>query len=507
MKQPDDSAPRPLNRRAVTAALLLVMVLASMEQTITSTAMPTIIGALHGLEHYSWVASIYLLACTVSMPLIGRLADSMGRKRVILFAIALFAFSSTLAATAKTMPQLIVYRGLQGVGAGGIMPVVLTILGDIFTMEQRARVQGLFSAVWGTASLAGPILGWCLVTTLGWPSIFYVNVPLSIIAVVMLALCYHDQEKPHSVDLDLPGVLSLGLGCMTLLLLVSQLGPGGWSWENSCVLAAVTAALLAFFAFHESRTAHPVMPTDLLMNRSIGPALLGSGLLGIGFLSLDTFVPLYVQGGRGGGAGAAAWAVTPVMLTWALSGIVAAPLMVRWGFRRTARLGSILVVVGFIGLLCCAFTGAPRLVLGIVLAITGLGFGPASMSFLLAAQNAVDWQRRGTVTSSIHFFRTVGGAMGIGILGALFNTITQPQLRTLQSRGITPASLLDPHMREGLSPEILKQAGAMISGGLRWVFVVMLFVSVLQVIVSQWLPLQRAEQKVGALKAEEAIAG
>ena len=145
-----------MDRRWVTAALMLVMVLASMEQTVTSTAMPTIIGSLHGLEHYSWVASIYLLACTVSMPLYGRLADALGRKRVILFSIGLFALSSMLASTARTMPELIAYRGLQGLGAGGIMPVVLTILGDIFTLEERARIQGLFSAVWGTAALAGP---------------------------------------------------------------------------------------------------------------------------------------------------------------------------------------------------------------------------------------------------------------------------------------------------------------------------------------------------------------
>jgi MFS family permease len=502
----DSHGKRRLNRRAVTLALLIVMVLASVEQTVTSTAMPTIIGALHGLEHYSWVASIYLLACTVSMPLIGRLADSLGRKRVILFSILIFALSSLLAATSRTMPQLIVYRGLQGIGAGGIMPVVLTILGDIFTIEERAKIQGLFSAVWGTAALAGPVLGWFLVTTLGWQSIFYVNVPLAFIAMGMLAVCYHDHEKPHSVDLDLPGVLSLGLGCMALLMLVSRLGPGGWSWEISAGLTAATVVTLIYFILHERGAANPVLPMDLLMNPAIGPSLLGSGLLGVGFLSLDTFVPLYVQGGRGGGPGSAAWAVTPVMLTWALSGIVAAPLVVRWGFRRTARLGSILVVVGFTGLLLCALLDAPRIILGGVLMITGLGFGPSSMCFLLAAQNAVDWQRRGSVTSSIQFFRTVGGAIGIGVLGAMFNMIAQPKLAGLKSLGVTPAALLDPHTRVSIAPGILQLAGQMIAGGLRWVFVAMLAVSALQVIVAQWLPLRKADHVIGALEATEAIA-
>ncbi len=232
---------------------------------------------------------------------------------------------------------------------------------------------------------------------------------------------------------------------MALLTLLSRLGPGGWSSHLSAILAAVAVASVIFFMVSERDSANPVMPVDLLMNRSIGPSLLGSFLLGIGFLSLDTFVPLYVQGVRGGGAGAAAWVVTPVMLTWAFSGIVAAPLVVRWGFRNTSMLGSVLIVIGFSGLLVCTAwayrnTSWPR-----CWPLTGLGFGPASMSFLLSAQNAVSWQRRGIVTSSVQFFRTIGGSMGIGILGAVFNIITQPKLRGLESSGVTPAALLDPH--------------------------------------------------------------
>ncbi len=500
--------PRPgLDRRWVTAALMLVMVLASMEQTITSTAMPTIIGSLHGLEHYSWVASIYLLACTVTMPLYGRLTDVLGRKRVILFSITLFIISSLLASTAHTMMQLIVYRGLQGLGAGGIMPVVLTILGDIFTIEERARIQGLFSAVWGTASLAGPMLGWFLVVTLGWRSIFFVNIPAGLIAMLVLMFSYRDLEKPHSVDLDLPGAAAIGISCMALLMLVSSLGPSGWSWPAAAGLGAVVLAGAVYLLRHERTCADPIMPMDLLTNRSISPSLLGSCLLGIGFLSLDTFVPLYVQGGRGGGPGAAAWVVTPVMLTWALSGIIAAPLVVRWGFRRIALLGSILVVVGFSGLLICAMANAPRVVLGLVLAITGFGLGPTSMSYLLAAQNAVGWQRRGIVTSSVQFFRTVGGAVGIGLLGGLFNIITLPSLRALEARGISPATLLDPHTRQGLPRDVLESAGQMIGGGLHWVFAVMLAVAVVQVIVTAWMPVRKADITVTPLEAAEAAVG
>jgi MFS family permease len=501
------SAGRGLDRRAVTAALMLVMVLASMEQTITSTAMPTIIGSLHGLEHYSWVASIYLLACTVSMPLYGRLADALGRKRVILFAIGLFVTASLLASTARSMPELILFRGMMGLGAGGIMPVVLTILGDIFTIEERARVQGLFSAVWGTSALAGPALGWFLVTTLGWRAVFFVNLPFGLIGWIVLARFYHDREKPHSIGLDLAGFVSLAIGFGTLLTLVSRLGPGGWTLPTAFLLAAITFIAFAFYVRHERGSADPILPLDLLSDRAIGPSLVGSCLLGIGFLSLDTFVPLFVQGGRGGGVGAAASVVSPVMLTWAMSGIFAAPLVVKWGFRRTSWLGSSLIIVGFAGLLGCAMAGSSGAILAGVLAITGFGFGPASMGYLLAAQNAVPWQRRGIVTSSVQFCRTAGGALGIGILGALFNVITGPKLRGLQAGGISPAALLDPHSREQIPAGVLHSASQTIAGGLYWVFGVMLAVAVGQLIVTCWMPRRKADHRPSALEAAEAIAG
>lgn len=473
-----------VDRRYVTAALMMVMVLASMEQTVTSTAMPTIIGELHGFEHYAWVASVYLLACTVSMPLYGRLADALGRKRVIVGAILLFCISSVLAASARNMPQLILYRALQGLGAGGIMPVVLTILGDIFTLKERAGVQGFFSAIWGTASLAGPLLGGFLVKTLGWRSIFFINLPFGALGLGVLLWKYHDLEKPHSTDLDLPGVAGLAVTCVSLLAAVSLCGTEMWSWTWGGLLIAGAVIAAVLFVRHEKRAANPIMPPNLMLHRNIGPALLGSVLLGIGIFGLDTYVPLYVQGGRGGGVMAAAGVVTPVMFMWALSSFVAAPLVVRWGFRKTAMLGAILVVVGFSGLLICAIVNASPWILTAALAITGFGFGPASMSYLLSAQESVTWQQRGIITSSVQFFRTIGGAVGIGLLGALFNLLIHPNLTRLQKLGVTPRALLDPMMREGLPPARLSSIGTIISGGLIWVFAALVVFSLIGVAVS-----------------------
>jgi MFS family permease len=486
---------------------MLVMVLASMEQTVTSTAMPTIIGELHGLEHYSWVASIYLLACTVSMPLYGRLADALGRKKVILAAISIFCLSSLLASSAHTMVQLVIFRGIQGLGAGGIMPVVLTIQGDVFTLEERAKIQGFFSAVWGTAALAGPALGAYLVQFFGWRSIFFVNLPFGLLGLGVLIWKYHDVEKPHSTDLDLPGAATLAIGCTSILALVSRLGPGGWSIQMSVALLAIAAASLIYYGIHERQASNPIFPVEFLTSRRIGPAILCSLLIGAGFLSLDTYVPLYVQGGRGGGATAAAGVVTPVMLTWATSGIIAAPMVVRFGFRKTSLIGATLVVIGFTGLLTCSLLESPRWLITIVLAITGFGFGPCSMSYLMAAQEAVTWQQRGIATSSIQFFRTIGGAIGIGVLGGLFNILIRPGMAQLEAKGVHPASLLDPHMRSELPADVLRDSQQMIASGLKWVFAAMVVFAVVQFLLTMLMPNKRSDRPVSASEALEASVG
>lgn len=496
-----------IERRYVTAALMLVMVLASMEQTVTSTAMPTIIGELHGLEHYSWVASIYLLACTVSMPLYGRMADAFGRKKVVLGAIVLFCSASTLAAFSQSMIQLIIFRGIQGLGAGGIMPVVLTIAGDIYTLKQRAKIQGLFSAVWGTASLAGPALGAFLVKGFGWRSVFFVNLPTGAIGLTVLAWKYHEKRHTHKIDLDLPGVAALAVTSMGLLALVSRLGPDGWSWGMIVFLLLVTVGGVAYSLWHERRTEHPILPMELVRSRAVGPSILASCIFGAGFLCLDTYVPLYVQGGRGGDATAAASVVTPVMLTWAISGIAAAPMLVRFGFRKTATLGASLVIVGFAGLLACAYFHAPQIVLTAILAITGFGFGPASMSYLIAAQEAVDYHQRGIVTSSIQFFRTIGGALGIGLAGALFNSLIAGQMEHFRSLGVTPAELMDAKVQSHLPVSIIVQMRAMIAGGLEWVFAGMIVSAVLLWVVTQWMPKRATSHKITASEAMEAAVG
>ncbi|HUO09968.1 MAG TPA: MFS transporter [Phycisphaerae bacterium] len=510
------------SRRWTTAALLLVMVLASMEATVTATAMPTIIGDLHGLEHYSWVISIYLLTSTIAMPLYGRLCDVLGRKRVLLFAIALFCVASVLAAFSRTMGELILLRGIQGLGAAGIMPVVLTIIGDIFTLQERAKMQGAFSAVWGTASFLGPALGAFLVGTtrfascfpefvrpmLGWHVIFWVNLPAGFAGMLVLMLKYHDRQKPHSTDLDLPGVSLLAAGSTALLAGVSLLAGITVPHWFAAVLSILGLFLLKAFARWERVARNPIMPPGLMVQRAIGPSMLASALLGVAVYSIENYVPFFVQGGRGGSAASAAATVTPTMLAWASSGLLAAPLMVAWGFRRMATIGSVLVSLGLGGLLAAALLAGPLWCITSTLFITGCGFGCASMAMLLAAQDAVQWQQRGIVTSGITFCRNFGGALGVGLFGALFNMISASNLESISRGNFLTSDLLNPEKLASLQksqPELLAQAQSVICHGIWWVFAAMAGVGVLQIVVSRRISTHKSAHNVTSAEMMEAI--
>ena len=263
--------------------------------------------------------------------------------------------------------------------------------------------------------------------------IFWVNLPAGFAGVVVLVWKYHDRQKPHSTDLDLPGVALLAVGTTSLLTAVSL--AAGVSVPMIVPVAALLLGLVAMAGFvQRERTAgNPIMPPALMLHRAIGPSILASGLLGIGVFALDTYVPLYVQGGQGRSAGAAAATVTPVMLAWACSGVVAAPLIMRWGFRKMAMVGAGLIAIGFAGLLVCALIGAPLWTMTALLFLTGFGFGPSSMAMLLAAQDAVEWQQRGLVTSGITLCAILAEALGVGLLGTLFNLLSAAKLKAISA--------------------------------------------------------------------------
>ena len=416
-------APRfdPARRRAVTVALLLVSALASFESTVVSTAMPTIIGDLGGLPLYAWVFAVYLLTSTVTMPLYGRLADISGRRRMLLVAIGVFLTGAAACAFARTMPQLIAARAFQGLGAGGMIPIALTVAGDIYSLEERARVQGLFSTVWGLASLVGPVLGAFMTIHFGWRSIFTINIPLGIVAIAIVATRMIESRSPRSDPVDVAGSITLACGVSLVLFGVLR-APGGtgagWSVRVVCLAAGV--ATLLGFAWLETKRAHPLVPPELFRRWHTASPYLAAIVMGTTIFGVDTFVPLFVQGARGGTAAAAGAVVTPLVLFWALTAAAGARIIVRFGFRLSARLGAIFVLVGLTLLVAGALVDASVAWMSVACGFVGAGLGPSSVAQVLAIQHVAPEPQRGIATSLVPFFRTVGGSIGVGALGGVF---------------------------------------------------------------------------------------
>lgn len=457
-------APRfdPARRRAVTVALLLVTALASFESTVVSTAMPTIIGDLGGLPLYAWVFSVYLLTSTVAMPVYGRLADIHGRRRLILVAIALFLTGAVICAFARSMQQLIAARAIQGLGAAGLIPIALTVIADLYSLQERARVQGLFSSVWGFAALVGPLLGAFLTVHFGWRSIFSINIPLGAVAFFLVASRMIESRASLPDPVDVAGASTLAIGVSLVLFAVLRApGSEGVPATVRVALLAAGAISLAIFARIQTQRAHPLVPPDLFRHWQTASPYLAGVLLGTTIYGVDTFVPLFVQGARGGTAGAAGAVVTPLVFFWATSAAAASRLILRVGFRSTARFGAVLVLVGLAGLLAGALAHASVAWASAACAVVGAGLGPSSLSQVLAVQHVAPERQRGVATSLVPFFRVLGGSIGVGALGGVFAAGVAARLGSgmeAASRLLAGARGTDPGASSAIPPSLFRMA-------------------------------------------------
>jgi MFS family permease len=425
-----------------------------------------------------------LLAATVTTPLYGKLADLLGRKRVLLFGLGLFALGSMLSGMARSMPELIAMRVVQGMGAGAVGPIVLTMLGDLFTIQERARVQGWFSAVWGVSSLAGPALGGVLTDQLSWRWVFFVTVPFAVVSAWILVRHVHETIEHREVKpIDWVGAVLLTLGSVVMLLAVLRGGEVSWSWGVSLLVLA--AIMLGSFLVWEQIAADPILPLDLIFSAHIGAAIAGSFLIGGLLFGLDTYIPLFIQGVRGGSATEAGRAITPLFLSWAVSVTVAAQVVGRLGFRRTAVAGSVLITLGTAAVALGAVwprASGPLLALGMV--VIGLGMGPTSLSYILAVQNAVAWGRRGAATGAVIFFRTMGGSLWVGLLGASLGFALAGRLATPAGAGIDVTAALRPETHRLLTASQLRVVQDALGLSLRDVFLQMTALAVLAIVCS-----------------------
>jgi EmrB/QacA subfamily drug resistance transporter len=424
-------------RRTITVGVLLGMALGALEATVVGTAMPTVIASLGGLEHYSWVFSAYLLTSTASVPIWGRLADLHGRRRLYLVGVAVFVGGSVLSGAAQSMTQLVAFRAIQGLGAGALVPLAMTIIGEIYTVQERPRVQAASSGLWGLASITGPLVGGWLTDTLSWRWVFFINLPFGLLTAIVIGTAYPEPRERRQVTVDWAGAWLL-FGTVASLLAGLSIATAAIPWFTlSLVLAGLLVAI-------ERQVKEPILPFALFRNPIVRWSLPIVFLQGMGLFGAVAFIPLLVQGGLGGTATEAGRALTPLFLGWVTTAIVGARLTLVVGYRPITWLGIVAMGLAFAAL---ARTGAETPHGYLVVASLGLGAGMGftMLSLLLAIQHGVARADLGLATSLNQFSRSVGAAVGVALMGTVLSILMGPSGEALARAGSAHRALqLDP---------------------------------------------------------------
>ena len=412
----------------ILAALMLFMMLAAMDITIVSTAVPQVVADLGGFALFTWVFSIYLLAQTVTIPIYGKLADIYGRKPVLIGGSLLFLAGSAASAAAWSMPALIVFRGIQGLGAGSIMATVNTLAGDLYNLRERARIQGFLSSVWAMAAVIGPTLGGVFAQYLSWRWIFLVNLPIGAAAIALLLRYLHESIERERHQIDFAGSAAVLVAVGTLIFGLLQ-GGTAWPWLSAPSLAvfAATGVLLALAVWVERRAAEPIMPGWLWRHRALAGANLS--MIGMGFVVMgpNAYLPTFAQSVFGLGAVAAGLVLASMSIGWPTASALSGRLYLRIGFRDTALIGSVLICVAGTAFLMLPYAAPVWSVVLDQIAL-GAGFGLLSTSMLVGAQSTVDYRRRGVVTGANMFSRFLGQSFGVAVFGAIFNASLERSL-------------------------------------------------------------------------------
>ena len=444
---------------------MMAIVLTATEGSIVATAMPTIVADLGGFHLFSWAFATFLLTQAVSIPIYGRLADLYGRKPVFFAGTSLFLAASLLCGLAWGIKSFIFFRALQGVGAGAIQPIATTIVGDIYTPAERARVQGYLSGVFGIAAIFGPPLGAFLVDRVGWPFIFWINLPIGAASFAMLSrfLPERRQTRRHRIDYAGSALLSLGAGALMLVLIEAQ----SLGRATIIVLTAVGALALIALAANEKRAAEPLFPASLWRNRVMALGNLGGFTTGALIMAVSGYLPTYVQGAMGGSVLTAGLVLGASSISWALASFAAGRLMVRTSYRLVAVIGGLSLVTGSL-LLATLDPGRGFSWAATGSFVIGIGMGFCNTAFVVLIQASVGWSERGVATSSYMFMRIVGQSVGAAVFGAVLNfglSRHAPQAGDLINR------LLDPGLRHSLGSAELVQLSDAIASSLHLMYI------------------------------------
>ncbi|EOV9525980.1 MDR family MFS transporter [Bacillus cytotoxicus] len=403
-------------KKPVIIALLIATFLTAIEGTIVSTAMPKIVEDLGGNQLYTWVISVYLLATVISTPVFGKLADLYGRKIMFTIGVVIFLSGSMLSGFSQTMGQLVIFRTIQGIGAGALTTIPYTIIGDIFTFEQRAKVQGWISSVWGISGIVGPLAGGFIVDMISWHWIFYMNLPFGIIALTLLWISLHEQVEKKKQIIDYPGIFTFTVS-MTAFLYALTL----WKEQKQISSSIVSLIVVAFvaiclFIWIEVKGKEPMLPLSLFTIRSITISNIAGFLLGFILVTVTFYIPLWVQGVKNLNATYSGIAMLPLSITWPIGAILSGKWLGKTSIGRIAFTGVSTIVIGCIGLvLLHANTVVPWIM--VVTGILGLGFGLSLTVFTVVIQSSVDWNMRGAAMGSNNLMRNLGQTIGIAVSG------------------------------------------------------------------------------------------
>ena len=480
---PTTRAPKASWRTLVLLGCLIATVMAAVESSIVATTIPTIVADLGGFNVFSWVFTIYLLTQAVSIPIYGRLADMYGRRPVMFAGIGLFLIGSTLCGLAWDMPSLIAFRALEGIGAGAIQPIAATILGDIYSPTERARVQGLVSSVFGVAAVIGPSLGAFLIQYITWRAVFWVNLPIGLLAVIMLTLFLKEGVEPRKRSIDWLGSALLLVGFSALMVALVQGSQLGAPIVISVVAAGDTALVVLYL--HERTTPEPMLPLELWRtNRLVVVGSLGSCFAGAVMMGVSAFLPAYVQGAMGHTAMAGGLVLGAMSVSWALASILAGRLMARTSYRFVAMLGASALIAGGLMLVALRPDHGP-LWASTGSFVIGIGMGFCNTVFIVSIQASVPWGQRGAATSSSMFLRFVGQALGAAGCGAVLN---------LTMRALDPTAagavdgMLDPAIRATIHPDEVVRLTGILAESLRNAYVLAAVLAVATLAISSALP-------------------